>query len=79
MKRRARTGGANGGPITPHAEDILALLDGPNSVVFLSFRRQQHEMEATPSEISSQYVSKVMNSAQNGNLPWDRNEGCRVS
>jgi hypothetical protein len=36
-RHRARTGGANGGPITPHAEDILALLDGPNSVVFLPF------------------------------------------
>ena len=75
-KRRARTGGANGGPITPHAEDILALLDGPNSVVFLPFRRQQHEMEAMLAEICSQYVSKVVNSAQTGNSPWDRNEGC---
>ncbi len=63
-RHRARTGGANGGPITPHAEDILALLDGPNSVVFLPFRRQQHEMEAMMAEICSQYVSKVMNSAQ---------------
>ena len=42
-KRRARTGGANGGPISEHAEDILALLDGSNSVVFLPFRRQQHD------------------------------------
>jgi hypothetical protein len=78
-KRRARTGGANGGPISEHAEDILALLDGPNSVVFLPFRRQQHETEAMLAEICSQYVSKVVNSAQTGNSPWDRNEGCRVS
>jgi GTPase SAR1 family protein len=63
-RHRARTGGANGGPITPHAEDILALLDGPNSVMFLPFRRQQHETEAMLAEICSQYVSKVMNSAQ---------------
>jgi hypothetical protein len=79
-KRRARTGGANGGPITPHAEDILALLDGPNSVVFLPFRRQQHEIDNSMlTEICSQYASKVVNSAQTGNSPWDRNEGCRVS
>ena len=78
-KHRARTGGANGGPITPHAEDILALLDGPNSVVFLPFRRQQHEMEAMLAEICLQYVSKVVNSVQTGNSPWDRVEGCRVS
>ncbi len=67
-RHRARSGGVNGGPISEHAEHILALLDGPNSVVFLPFRRQQHEMAATPSEISSLYVSKVMNSAQNGNF-----------
>ena len=29
-KHRESTGGANGGPISPRAEDILALLDGPN-------------------------------------------------
>jgi hypothetical protein len=29
-KHGARTGGVNGGPISPRAEDILALLDGPN-------------------------------------------------
>ncbi len=71
-KRRARTGGANGGPISEHAENILALLDGPNSVVFLPFRRQQHEMEAMLAEICLQFVSKVVNSAQTGNSPWDR-------
>jgi hypothetical protein len=51
---------------------ILALMDGPNSVVFLPFRRQQHEMVAMLAEICSQYVSKVVNSAQTGNSPWDR-------
>ena len=77
-KRRARTGAANGGPITPRAEDILALLDGPNSVVFLPFRRQQNEMEAMLAEICSQYASKVVNSAQNGNSPWDRDSSAQA-
>ncbi len=45
-EHRAIQGGVNVGPITPRAEDILALLDGPNSVVSFPFRRQHHEMEA---------------------------------
>ncbi len=49
-RRRARTG-KDGGPISEHAEDILVLLEGPQSVVFLPFRRQQHEKAAMLSEI----------------------------
>jgi hypothetical protein len=41
--------------------------------VFLPFRRQQHEMEAMLAEICSQYASKVVNSAQSDDSPWDRN------
>ncbi len=50
-KCRARTGAADGGPISEHKEDVLALLDGPRSVVFLPFRRQQHELESMLTEI----------------------------
>ncbi len=74
-KHRARTGGANGGPISEHAENILALLDGPNSVVFLPFRRQQPEMVAMLAEICSQYESKVVRvDAEQAASPlaWDR-------
>jgi hypothetical protein len=72
-KRRARTGGADGGPISEHAEDILALLDGPRSVVFLPFRRQQHEWEPMLREIGLQYESRVVrvDPAQAAS-PWDR-------
>ena len=48
--RRARTG-KDGDPISEHAEDILVLLEGPQSVVFLPFRRQQHEKAAMLKEI----------------------------
>ena len=72
-RRRARTGGANGGPISEHAENILALLEGDRNVVFINFRRPQHEWDAMLAEICSQYASKVVNSAQTGNSPWDRN------
>jgi hypothetical protein len=58
--RRARTG-KGGGPISEHAEDILVLLEGPRSVVFLPFRRQQHEnlKDAMLSEITRLAREKV--------------------
>ena len=70
-RRRARTGGANGGPISEHAEDILALLEGDRSVVFINFRRPQHEWDAMLAEICSEYVTKVVDPAQRTS-PWDR-------
>ena len=70
-RRRARTGGANGGPISEHAEDILALLDGDRNVVFINFRRPQHEWDAMLAEICREYVTKVVDPAQRTS-PWDR-------
>jgi hypothetical protein len=70
-KLRARTGGLNGGPITAYALDILALLEGSSAVVFIPFRRQQHEKEAMLTEICSQYALKVAESEQIAS-PWVR-------
>jgi hypothetical protein len=70
-KRRARTGGRNGGPISEHAEDILALLEGDRSVVFINFRRDRDEWECMLDKICLEYVTKVVDPSQRTS-PWDR-------
>ena len=70
-RRRARTGGANGGPISEHAENILALLEGDRSVVFINFRRDQDEWKLMLDKICLEYVTKVVDPAQRTS-PWDR-------
>ena len=72
-RRRARTGGANGGPISEHAENILALLEGDRSVVFINFRRDRDEWECMLDKICLEYVTKVVEAAQpQRTSPWDR-------
>ncbi len=71
-KRRARTGGSNGGrSVSMHAEDILALLEGDRSVVFINFRRDKDELKLMLDKICLEYVTKVVDPAQRTS-PWDR-------
>ena len=51
-KRRALTGGEDGGPVSPHADRNLRLLD---ELCFIPFERQSHLVEAMLDEIARLY------------------------
>jgi len=50
-RRRALTGGENGGPVHPQAEENIKLLD---QVCFIPRRTQEHEVRAMVNEINRQ-------------------------
>jgi hypothetical protein len=50
-RRRALTGGKNGGPVHPQAEENIKLL---NQVCFIPRRTQEHEVRAMVDEINRQ-------------------------
>ena len=59
-RRRALTGGKNGGPVHPRAEENIALLE---QVCFIPRRTQEHEVRAMVDEINRQGLMPLRRSA----------------